>query len=68
MWDGSAWGALGSGFATGQALIAALDKTAGATSADALIPALEGLTWEGPKVSCMRGNSLRWNITKPEKG
>jgi branched-chain amino acid transport system substrate-binding protein len=37
------------GFATGQALIAALDKTAGATGTDALIPALEGLTWEGPK-------------------
>ena len=37
------------GFATAQAIVAALEKTNGDTSGDVLIPALEGLTFEGPK-------------------
>lgn len=37
------------GFATAQAVVAALEATGGDTSASALIPALEGLTFEGPK-------------------
>jgi len=37
------------GFATAQALVAALDATEGDTSPEALIPALEGLTFNGPK-------------------
>lgn len=37
------------GFATGQAIIAALEKTEGSTLTEDMIPALEGLTWEGPK-------------------
>ncbi|MGH2520993.1 MAG: substrate-binding domain-containing protein [Anaerolineales bacterium] len=37
------------GFATAQAVVAALDATHGDTSAEALIGALEGLTFEGPK-------------------
>ncbi len=36
-------------FATAQAVVAALDKTKGDTSSKALIPALEGLTFDGPK-------------------
>ena len=37
------------GFATAQAVVAGLEATGGDTSPDALIPALEGLTFEGPK-------------------
>ncbi len=37
------------GFATAQAVVAALDATEGDTSSDALIGALEGMTFEGPK-------------------
>jgi branched-chain amino acid transport system substrate-binding protein len=37
------------GFATAQAVVAALNGTAGATDSDSLIPALEGLEFEGPK-------------------
>lgn len=37
------------GFATGQAVVAALEATGGETSPEALIPALEGLSFEGPK-------------------
>lgn len=37
------------GFATAQAVVAALEITGGDTSPEAMIPALEGLTWEGPK-------------------
>lgn len=37
------------GFATAQALVAALEATEGDTTPEAMIPALEGLTWEGPK-------------------
>lgn len=37
------------GMASAIALAAALEKTAGDASGDALIPALEGLTFEGPK-------------------
>lgn len=39
------------GFATAQAVVAALENTGGDTSAASLIPALEGLTFEGPKGS-----------------
>jgi len=37
------------GFATAQAVVAALEATHGDTSSEALIAALEGLTFEGPK-------------------
>jgi branched-chain amino acid transport system substrate-binding protein len=37
------------GFATAQAVTAALEITGGETAASVLIPALEGLTFEGPK-------------------
>jgi branched-chain amino acid transport system substrate-binding protein len=37
------------GFATAQAVVAALQATEGDTLPEAMIPALEGLTWEGPK-------------------
>lgn len=37
------------GFATAQALVAGVDKAAGSTLPEDLIPALEGLQWEGPK-------------------
>jgi branched-chain amino acid transport system substrate-binding protein len=37
------------GFATAQALAAGVAATEGSTVPDDLIPALEGLTWEGPK-------------------
>jgi len=37
------------GFATGQAIAAGLEKTEGSTLPEDLIPALEGLEWEGPK-------------------
>jgi branched-chain amino acid transport system substrate-binding protein len=37
------------GFATAQAVVAALEATSGDTSSEALIGALEGLTFEGPK-------------------
>jgi len=37
------------GFATAQAVVAALNATGGDTSDTALISALEGLTFEGPK-------------------
>ncbi len=37
------------GFATAQALVAALEKTEGSTLPEDMIPALEGLTFEGPK-------------------
>lgn len=37
------------GFATAQAVVAALEATHGDTSSEALIGALEGLTFEGPK-------------------
>ncbi|HEX3053117.1 MAG TPA: substrate-binding domain-containing protein [Aggregatilineaceae bacterium] len=37
------------GFATAQALVAGLQKTEGSTATEDLIPALEGLEWEGPK-------------------
>jgi branched-chain amino acid transport system substrate-binding protein len=36
-------------FASGQALVAALEETEGSTNPDDLIPALEGLEFEGPK-------------------
>lgn len=39
------------GFATAQAVVAALNATGGDTSAAALIAALEGLTFDGPKGS-----------------
>jgi branched-chain amino acid transport system substrate-binding protein len=37
------------GFATAQAVVMALEATGGDTSAEAMIGALEGLTWQGPK-------------------
>jgi branched-chain amino acid transport system substrate-binding protein len=37
------------GFAAGQALVYGLDKSEGSTRPEDLIPALEGLTWDGPK-------------------
>jgi branched-chain amino acid transport system substrate-binding protein len=37
------------GFATAQALVAGVEATEGSTVPEDLIPALEGLTWEGPK-------------------
>ncbi|NJL94416.1 MAG: ABC transporter substrate-binding protein [Anaerolineae bacterium] len=37
------------GFASAQALVAALEATEGSTDAEDLIPALEGLAFEGPK-------------------
>ena len=37
------------GFATAQAVVAALEATGGDTSSEALIEAMEGLTFEGPK-------------------
>ncbi|MDQ4076017.1 MAG: substrate-binding domain-containing protein [Chloroflexota bacterium] len=37
------------GFATAQAIVQALEETEGDTTPEALIPALEGLTFEGPK-------------------
>jgi len=37
------------GFATAQALVAGLEKSEGSTLPEDLIPALEGLQWEGPK-------------------
>jgi branched-chain amino acid transport system substrate-binding protein len=37
------------GFATGQAIVAGVEKAEGSTFPDDLIPALEGLEWEGPK-------------------
>lgn len=37
------------GFATAQALYAGLEATSGDTLPEAMIPALEGLQWEGPK-------------------
>lgn len=37
------------GFATAQAVVAALEKSMGATGGEALIPALEDLTFNGPK-------------------
>jgi branched-chain amino acid transport system substrate-binding protein len=37
------------GFATAQALVAALEATEGDTLPEAMIPALEGLSFEGPK-------------------
>lgn len=37
------------GFATAQAVVAALEASMGETSGDTLIPALEGLTFNGPK-------------------
>ena len=37
------------GFATAQAVVMALEATGGDTSAAAMIGALEGLTWQGPK-------------------
>ena len=37
------------GFATAQAVVAALDITGGETDSSVLIPALEGLSFEGPK-------------------
>ena len=37
------------GFASAQALVAALELTEGSTDPADLIPALEGLQWEGPK-------------------
>ncbi len=39
------------GFATAQAVVAALEATGGDTTDSALIPALEGLTFDGPKGS-----------------
>jgi len=36
-------------FATAQAVVAALEATSGDTTPEAMIPALEGLTWQGPK-------------------
>jgi branched-chain amino acid transport system substrate-binding protein len=37
------------GFASAQALVAALEATDGDTFPESMIPALEGLEWEGPK-------------------
>ncbi|GAB4264257.1 MAG: substrate-binding domain-containing protein [Candidatus Promineifilaceae bacterium] len=37
------------GFATAQAIVQALEETGGDTEASAMIPALEGMTFEGPK-------------------
>ena len=37
------------GFATAQALVAGLQATEGSTLTEDLIPAMEGLQWEGPK-------------------
>jgi len=37
------------GFAAAQLVVAALEKTGGDTSADALIPVLEGMEFDGPK-------------------
>ncbi|MGQ9850651.1 MAG: substrate-binding domain-containing protein [Aggregatilineaceae bacterium] len=37
------------GFATAQALVYGIEKAGGSTLPEDLIPALEGLTWEGPK-------------------
>lgn len=37
------------GFATGQALVAGVELAEGSTFAEDLVPALEGLQWEGPK-------------------
>lgn len=37
------------GFATAQALVYGVEKAGGSTLPEDLIPALEGLTWEGPK-------------------
>ncbi len=37
------------GFASGQALVAALEMTGGSTDPADLVPALEGLEWNGPK-------------------
>lgn len=37
------------GFASAQALVAALEATEGSTLPEDMIPALEGLSWEGPK-------------------
>lgn len=37
------------GFASAQALVHALEESEGSTLTDDLIPALEGLEWEGPK-------------------
>ncbi len=37
------------GFASAQALVAGITATDGSTVPDDLIPALEGLTWDGPK-------------------
>jgi len=39
----------GGGFTAGVALVRALESTGGDTRAQALIPAMEGMTWEGPK-------------------
>lgn len=39
------------GFATAQAMVAAINATAGDTSSEALIGALEGMSFEGPKGS-----------------
>jgi branched-chain amino acid transport system substrate-binding protein len=36
-------------FAAGQAIVAAMDKTAGSSEADKVIGALEGYSWEAPK-------------------
>ena len=37
------------GMSTGMALVAALEKTAGDTDADKLIPAMEGMAFDSPK-------------------
>ncbi|NDJ78647.1 MAG: ABC transporter substrate-binding protein [Chloroflexi bacterium] len=37
------------GFATGQAIVAGLENSEGSTFVEDLVPALEGLEWEGPK-------------------
>jgi ABC-type branched-subunit amino acid transport system ATPase component/ABC-type branched-subunit amino acid transport system substrate-binding protein len=39
----------GGGFAAGVALVQALERTRGNTDSDALIPAMEGMNFEGPK-------------------
>jgi branched-chain amino acid transport system substrate-binding protein len=39
------------GFATAQVIVAGVEAAGGSTLAEDLIPALEGLTWEGPKGS-----------------
>lgn len=39
----------GGGFAAGVALVLALDRTAGNADAEALIPVMEGMSFEGPK-------------------